>query len=623
MPAETVSDPEQRPALVPRTAEVRLPGEAGDLRPAIRTILDDARPEPRGSTRGTLVLAAAFAAVFFASFFPLDFGPLAWFALAPLVPPCVIGRPTRKMLLCLYLGGLLAWVPTLQWMRIGDPSMIAAWLALAAYLALYLPLTVAAVRGLGRLRVPTVLALPAVWVGGELARAYALTGFAWYFLGHTQWRWTGLTQVADLAGAYGVSFLVATVGTAAGLWLSPTLIERLGLRGEGAEPTRLGTGTRVGATVWALALFAAAVGYGAWRTADAESYFSPGPRVGLAQGAFPSRVGGAGVDPTERYQTQHNLTGLTVPHRPDLVVWPETVVPWPLLTADPSLNDAALRGVAPEVPPRAFADRGLTDILNDLATQAGAAMAIGLTAGDATPDGFFPYNSVAYVKPELGLVGRYDKVHRVPFGEYIPLRDSLPWLQSFTPYRGTFGIAAGDGPVSFEVPVEGRKEPVSVASLICFEDTVPQLATRFAREAAPDVFLNLSNDGWFNNSPEQAQHLVTASFRAIETRTPLVRCSNVGVSAAIDGNGRLVRPAVCLSDTGEKTPYFAERSLLSFGKLRPVQDRHLAVVVDVPLDKRASFYAANGDLFAGGCGVFAAVGLVAGLVPRRRGGVKV
>ncbi|MEM1062108.1 MAG: apolipoprotein N-acyltransferase [Planctomycetota bacterium] len=612
MAVDLVTRPEQESAVSPGI------GPDDELRPAIRTILETARPEPRGSAKGVLAVVAAFAGLFFATFFPLDFGPLGWFVLAPLVPACVIARPTRKMYLTLYLGGLIAWVPTLQWMRIGDPSMIAAWLALAAYLAAYLPVTVFATRGLRRIGLPVVVALPAVWVAGEYARAQLLTGFSWYYLGHTQWRWTAVTQVADLVGAYGVSFVVAGVGAAAGLWLPASLYRRLGLAGGDLPEVSITARSRFGATAWALTLVAAAVGYGSWRTAGEP--FEPGLRVGLAQGSYPTRLNGEGVDPGERYRTQHTLTGLTVPYRPDLVVWPETVVTWPLLTADPALSDAALRAVVPDIPPRAFADEGLRTILNDLATQAGAAMAIGLTAGDATPEGFRLYNSVAYTLPEAGLVGRYDKVHRVPFGEYIPLEKSLPWLQSFTPYRGDFGIDAGVGPVTFKVPVESRDQPVTASSLICFEDTVPHLATRFAREAPADVFLNLSNDGWFDHSPEQRQHLVTASFRAIETRTPLVRCSNTGISAAIDGNGRLREPVAVLNAAGEEMNYWADPSPGSLGRPRPQQDEHLAVVVDVPLDTRASFYVATGDYFAGGCGLFAACGLVAGVFTRRRPG---
>src|SRR5205823_10568507 len=124
----------------------------------------------------------------------------------------------------------LFWLPTLQWMRLGHPAMYAAWGALSFYLALYFPLFVALARvAVWRFGMPLTLAAPIVWVGLELLRGYLMTGFSWYYLAHTQYRWVELIQISDLLGAYGVSFLVALVAGCAAELLPVSVLARLRL----------------------------------------------------------------------------------------------------------------------------------------------------------------------------------------------------------------------------------------------------------------------------------------------------------------------------------------------------------------------------------------------------------
>ena len=161
-----------------------------------------------------------------AAFTPLNWGPLGWVCLVPLILLVRLERPTRWMYRMIYVGGLTFTLATLQWMRLGDLWMYPAWLALAVYVAFYFPVFVGLSRlAVHRFQIPLTLAVPVVWVGLEFVRAHLLSGFAWYFLGHTQHHWNLLIQISDLFGAYGVSFLVA-LGNAviAGLvgcrWLS-------------------------------------------------------------------------------------------------------------------------------------------------------------------------------------------------------------------------------------------------------------------------------------------------------------------------------------------------------------------------------------------------------------------
>ena len=219
--------------------------------------------------------------------------------------------------------------------------------------------------------------------------------------------------------------------------------------------------------------------------------------------------------------------------------------------------------------------------------------------------------------PRGRYAGRYDKRHRVVFGEYIPLRDELPFMQSLTPFTEVpgqpFGIAAGAGAVGFTIDDAGAdgRHTYTIAPLICYEDTLPHLVRATVRSLrngdgdGPDVLAVLSNDGWFADSAEQTQHLAVSLFRAVETRTPLVRASNTGVSAVIDGDGRVRAPAVYLDEHGKK----------SSPRAAP-DDVAGVLIADVPLDPRRSPYLATGDGPAALCLLAAACGLVLNLRKR-------
>lgn len=242
-------------------------------------------------------------------------------------------------------------------------------------------------------------------------------------------------------------------------------------------------------------------------------------------------------------------------------------------------------------------------------------MIIGVGAQVARKRGLSGYNSAAFVKPGQGVAGRYDKIHRVIFGEYIPLRDQLPFLQRMTPYAAGFGIEAGEHAALFE------HKGWTFSPVICFEDTVPHLVRKIVKQTADkanngktvDVLVNLTNDGWFHGSAELDQHLITAVFRSVECRTPTVRAVNTGISAIIDGDGAVVEPDVFLD--GKSGKPLTMRDPLT-GRWRKELD---AVLVHrVPLDERTSLYVRHGDWFASVC-LFAALGLlVVALFVRRR-----
>jgi apolipoprotein N-acyltransferase len=341
--------------------------------------------------------------------------------------------------------------------------------------------------------------------------------------------------------------------------------------------------------------------------------------VALIQGNFLASLRVAPPSFQEIFTTHLRLMAWSVREQPDVIVWPEAMFPWPLLDAAPGMDDDQLRVVAPYANPEAWRSDEVRKLLQTESQRTGAALVIGINAAHADTKQVHQYNSAAFVRPDVGLAGRYDKMHRVPFGEYVPFQNSLPWLSDLTPYRGQSGLDKGTRPAVFEYG-KWRMAPV-----ICFEDTVPHLVRSAVAEGSAndtaqpvDLLVNLTNDGWFHGSSELDQHLITAAFRAVECRTPVVRAVNTGISAIIDGDGAIVDPDVFIDGDAMKNPDTPPRT-----KARDPQtgawhkQLNAAVIHTVPLDSRRSLYVRFGDWFAGACCAAMVLTAVTGILPRR------
>ncbi len=574
--------------------------------PSTRELIEAARAQP-APMRGALMVGGLTALLSWATFTPLNLSPLGWVCLVPYLLLARIERPTRRMYLATYLAGLAFWLPTLQWMRLGHVTMYSAWLALSVYMAAYFPVCLGLTRvAVHRFRIPLGIAFPVVWVGMEWVRGHLMTGFGWYYLGHSQYRWLELIQISDVVGAYGVSFVMAVMSACVALLIPPRWLGKLQLLPPNdASPTPQTMLTiRARGILVCLTLFAAVIGYGYWRRSAAEFDKVPAPKVAAVQSNATSEVKHNPHQATSIYNSLRKLTGQAVLAKPDLIVWPETMFRWPLLETADNVPPAELEKHIPAAHLNHLRNLQVAQRLHQLSQMAGAPMVVGLETVSIDQHGVHTYNSAAMITPLEGMLGRYDKLHRVPFGEYLPLKESLPWLAHFSPYPPDFGIAAGAQPRVFQY------NGIRYAPLICFEDTVPHVVRRVllatdksGKTGKPvDVLLNLTNDGWFHGSSELDQHLITAAFRCVENRTPMVRSVNTGISAVIDGDGairsRAVDPAT--------------------GRSKQVE----AVLVDhVPLDTRRSLYLAGGDWFAGSCGACCGLRALAGLrsrwIPKR------
>jgi apolipoprotein N-acyltransferase len=470
----------------------------------------------------------------------------------------------------LYAVGFLFWLAALHWLRLPHPATALGWLGVAIYFGCYLPLFVGLSRvAVHRLRIPVILAAPVVWTGLELARGHLLTGMTMASLGHTQYGWITLIQMSDLAGAYGVSFLVMTVAACLGRVLPVD-----------EKPW----------SAWPLlpagAVMAAALSYGAWRTSG--EYTEPGLRVALIQGSIDTVLDPEPGVYEEVWRQYVGLSQDAVKRYPDLdlLVWPETAFPEILVTYTP---DAPVPDEFGEDPAE-FHERLARAAANThrwlaaLARELNVPMILGIPTHHFGPGGMQRFNSAAFVAPDGRVLGRYDKTHLVLFGEYVPFADWLPWIQPLTPLP--VSLNEGQGPVAFEL------RGVRLAPNICYESVLPHVIRRQvlglrARGQQPDVLVNLTNDGWFWGSSELDMHLICGVFRAVECRKPLLIAANTGFSAWIDGDGRIVGQG----------PRRATATILA----------------DVRLDRRQSPYLAYGDWPAGlcllGCGVASVAGL--------------
>lgn len=595
-------------------AESMAPNDLPEHRLVVQALLDKARSAPLPS-RAPWILGPITALLLYASFTPLDAGWLAWLALVPLLTLVRFRRPLKGTLLATWWAGALFWFPTLQWMRLGDATMYTAWGAMAFYAAFYLPAFVIATRvAVHRLALPLTVAAPLVWVGLEFARAHFMTGFAWYFLGHSQHRWTAITQISDLVGSYGVSFLVVMVNACLASLIPMDRLARWakvdGMEGTtdtGPVPDRALHSLRI-QVMLTVGLCSASLVYGAIRLSQAT--FTAGPRVGLIQGNFDSSVKGDPNESDRIIRTYLDLHMWAVREGAEVIVWPESMIPYSLLEAPAEMSAKELAALHPLIPAERWKDSSVQTLLKNMSDEARASLVIGVDRYAAADGRARHFNSAAFVQPGVGIQGRYDKLHRVPFGEYIPLRDWIPGLHKFTPFAENFGLDAGESVAVF------RHKECRMLPLICYEDTVPQLvrssvaATRLpadkraagALSGDVDCLVNLTNDGWFHGSSELDQHLITASFRCIETRVPMVRAVNTGISAIIDGNGRLRDPEVLIDMDRLKAKRNPKRTTLIDPETgRMPKQANVTLVGQIPLDPRQSWYVLGGDWFATAC----------------------
>lgn len=494
------------------------------------------------------------ALLLWASFAPLELSFFAW--LAPIGWLALIERPAspgKRGYLLIYFSGVLFWLLNLQGIRLAFWALIFGWIALSIYLAIYIPLFVGITRTLRyQWRWPLYLAAPVSWVGLEVARSFIITGYAASQLGHTQAHLPTMIQIADQLGGYGVSFLIVAVSVA--IWQIWTGYRQSQLR------------SAIVPAVFATILLLGTVIYGQWRLRQADAMVAnskPLLKVILLQENTPTifdsnteRIAVAWaryLDLTREAAQQHGVA--------DLVVWPEStftnLLPWTeinitqgvpqdLLKRDSSITEEQLeygkQRSAAEF--KIKLDRVLAAARNESVMQPPPDpirdrpfLLLGCDAWIVNSDRTEQFNSAIFFDPKGAYQDRYDKMHLVMFGEYIPLG---PLLQFLADAFQMGSIQAGKNVKCFEM------QGVKVAPNICFESMLPeliswQLRQLAAEDRAPDVLINVTNDSWFWGSSILDHHLACSIFCAVENRRPLLAAANTGLSAEIDGSGRVMQ----------------------------------------------------------------------------------
>jgi apolipoprotein N-acyltransferase len=435
-----------------------------------------------------LLLALLSGFMLTASFPPSPFYFLAWFALVPLLKSLETETPMAALRLG-FAAGLAHSLTLIYWVIIvmghyGHlPLLVSVGILIlfSLYLSIYPALFAWGYSLTGRSFLGSFKAA-GLWVALEYVRANLLTGFPWCLL--------EAIQIADLVGAYGTSFVIV---------LSGTLIYGLLLE---QNPGRW----KLEAPVVLLTL-ALTLGYGFYRMSDSRPA-QGSIRVAIAQGNIDQSVKWNPAYQEKTLQIYKTLTLQSQPFGPDLVVWPETAVPLFFQDGEP-LSRSVLR----------------------TAREAGAHVIFGSPAYRREKGSVSFFNRAYLASPNAEITGSYDKVHLVPFGEYVPMKRILPFVQRLV-------VAAGDFlPGDKVAPLEFPKAAAGI--LICFESIFPELGRAMTQNGAT-LLVNLTNDAWYGMSSAPYQHFSMAVFRAVENRRPVVRAANTGISAFILPNGKIV-----------------------------------------------------------------------------------
>ncbi|MDW8344705.1 MAG: apolipoprotein N-acyltransferase [Verrucomicrobiae bacterium] len=522
-------------------------------------------PSPRAPRWGTPAwwagsfgLPACAGVVLALAYPPFDAFQLGWVGLIPLlwavesVPP---GEAFRRG----YLAGLFFFGLTVWW--VGHVTVPGA-VTLIILLALYFGAAGWWLGLVGRYffrnghdragrNLLAALVAAAGWVVIEWFRArFIMGGFGWNGLGVSQYRAAALLQFISVTGGYGASALLVVINV-----IFYATVRRWLMHLRAGQPVRRLSWELYAVMVTVCVLFLV----GAREIARRDQTPSQSLRVLMVQANIPQSLKFV-PDKAQMILDRHRHLTLTgAASQPNLIIWPETALPHPM-RYDPVSYELA----------------------TNIAITTGTYLLTGTIdyrSGSYPPEA---YNAAILLGPDGTTRQIYHKIHLVPFGEYVPFQ------------RWTRGLLKLIGPEGYDITEgfgfhRGREwtvftlwEPVELrfASVICFEDTVPHLYRQFARQDV-HFLVNLTNDAWFRESPAAAQHLANAVFRAIETRRPLLRATNNGITSIVDQCG-VVR-----------------------AELAPFTEGALTATINIPLEPPTTFYMRHGDVFVAVCALVA------------------
>lgn len=445
---------------------------------------------------GLSVLSGALLLLSFPFF---DLWPLIWIGLVPLLIAIQGVRPKGALFLgwicgAIYVSGMTYWILPLH-PYANLPIVLFATLLLTGYLAFYVAgfSWIFCRLNLGSAPAYIFIFIPAaLWTVLELLRGWLFTGLPWGSLGHSQYRFLPIAQIASITGLGGISFLILSVNAA----LTRLMLNIRRWREE------------VRYILIPFVLFLICLSYGIWKL---ERPLPPKGKIEIAliPGNTPQREKMYG-DPRVSFKRYlEDLDDVTY-ERPDLIVFPETFVLMDLLRPD---------------------RRGYVEILQNRLRESGSWLLFGIPHYEGEGDKG-DYNAAVLLSPD-GVVGKYYKQHLVPFSEYTPLRRYLP--KSIK--ERIVGVA--DFNKGKESVVFTLKNGVKFGVVICFESVFPYIFREFAHKGV-DFMGIITNDAWFEGTSAPYQHYAMAPFRAIEMGKVVFRCANKGVTCVIGPKGKVI-----------------------------------------------------------------------------------
>jgi apolipoprotein N-acyltransferase len=425
---------------------------------------------------------------------------LAWIALIPLLI-ALEGASARTAFRLGFTCGISAYAIILYWINIvvthyGHLPWVVSipiYLMLVAWLAMFYGLATLIVRTGEKNAVKSAFSLPVAWVAFDFIRSFLLTGFPWAMLGHSQYRTLPLIQIADITGVYGITLLIV---------LANVVLYRVLRAVSGA-----GVPYPVKSALVLVVFLIATLFYGFNRLNQPESLDGAPLRIALIQGNIEQDVKWSPAFRDETIGIYDRLTREAAKGGVDLVVWPESAVPF--FFQDEPVQAERIKGLARE--------------LNTW-------LLIGSPAHELRDGKSIFLNSAFVIAPNGEITGRGDKLHLVPFGEYVPLGRFLPFISKLVVGIGDFSPGEHATPLNVGRAMAGL--------LVCYEGIFPELAREYVRSGAR-ILVNITNDAWYGRSSAPYQHFSIAVFRSVETRTPMLRAANTGITSIIDQNGHI------------------------------------------------------------------------------------
>jgi apolipoprotein N-acyltransferase len=509
------------------------------------------------SARKSLASLAAAAVMYFLAFPPFPTGFLACLFLVPFFA-VLEGNGFRRGFRLGYAMGFLSIGGLLYWLSLNKGTSAAQSIAMHTLTTVYLAFAWGAFglclafvcRRFGR---AGLWAAPFLWTAMEFVQSQGSLGFTWHSVATTQTQYTPVLQIISATGMFGLSF-----------WL--VLVNVLVYRALAAS--RGGSEDRDRRAVLRFAIIAAAVAL----LPIAFGLLTAPPAVAKDRGAIRTALVQPNIDSNRKFPERNlaylALMKLTMSLRGgehDVVVWPETAMAFMVREQEDRLRDI-----------REVVGRSGASLIFGISDRRAAASRKSRRSGDADERSraetikeaaFRKVNAVGLVRPGSLALETYEKLHLVPFGEYVP--PFLGFLEDMAMDVGSGIYVPGTEVRVFDVPLrEGGT--VKIAAVICLESNYPALVNRFVDRGAQALVV-VANDEWYEGTTQAAQHAQIAKLRAVEHRVPVLRCSNGGISSIIDAGGRVVAASK--------------------------EDVQAIVTASVPLGPGPSFYSRHGDWF--------------------------